>query len=1146
MRLIRFLLLPLLVIGLFLPPLAMGAAHAAPTPALQVNPASAAPNGTFAVSGSGFEANQTLVLKLDSTTLSASVVTDGSGAFGPTTYTVPAGTTSGSHPISASSTGGQLLALSAIQVTAQSATLLLTPASGAPGARILAAGSGFTANEPVSIALGTTVLANTAANAQGQISASLTLPQRLAVGVNTLVATGSTSKVSANAVYTVSVPTLALSVTSGASGSSLTVGGHNFAANEAVRVSFAGSTVAQVNTDGAGSFSTTFAVPTGASGVVQVTTTGLSSAIAVNASFTRLGGPAVLTLAPVSGAPGLRVQASGSGFMANEPVTIVLGTTVLATTTANAQGQISVSLTLPQRLTAGVNTLVATGSSSKLIGSATYTVSAPTVALSATSGASGSNLTVVGHNFAANETVHVSFAGTAIAQVNTDSSGSFSTTFAVPAGTSGAVTVAATGVNSLVTANASFTRTGGIIRSNVNNIAAGGTLTLTGTGFGANEPIQISIPGAVLLNIHANAQGTFSTPLIIPASHAAGVVVISARGQTTGLVTTTKVTVIRANTIIRSNVNNVAAGGALTLMGSGFGANELIQISIPGAVLLNIHANAQGAFSTRLTIPATHAAGALEISARGQTTGLASTTHVTVIARTAEIIRSNVNNIAAGEALTLTGSGFGANEPIQISIPGAVLLNIHANAQGTFSTRLTIPVSQAGGALVISARGQTTGLATTTKVTVLPLPANTLTTKATTWYFAAGQTADGTSLSIAVLNSNNVAVQGTLTLFYGTGQTRAIPFSLAAQARGTYDIGRYVGAMPQVAIMVHANRPIAAARISSKHGNNYMASAGVSAPSRTWYMAEGYTGLSFTETLFLLNPGSGSARVHLTWPLGNGKAPIQHDVIVPAHTQVSVPVNTYVKHASHSTMISSDQPIVAARRIIFGNAQQGATLKPGLTRSSTTLYFAEGSTANGFEEYLTIFNPDRTRAAQVTAQFHDPQGHLLGTRTITVDPLSRGTIKVNTVAHSSSIATVLHSNLPIVAERALYFGAPNGNSAGGTVVFGRSAGATGWAFAGGDLRPGQVGFNLLYNPNPRPNDILITYHTPGGQLVHATFNVPANARVTVDLLRSVPGLPRDFHGVTMRSLSNLPFLAEQAIYNQHLTRGYAMAGAPAS
>jgi len=141
---------------------------------------------------------------------------------------------------------------------------------------------------------------------------------------------------------------------------------------------------------------------------------------------------------------------------------------------------------------------------------------------------------------------------------------------------------------------------------------------------------------------------------------------------------------------------------------------------------------------------------------------------------------------------------------------------------------------------------------------------------------------------------------------------------------------------------------------------------------------------------------------------------------------------------------------------------------------------------------------------------------------------------------------VLHSTLPIVAERALYFGAPNGNSAGGTDVFGRPTPAIGWIFASGDTRPGQAEFDLLYNPNPRANDILITYHASSGQLVRASFNVPANARVTVDVLRSVTSLPGDVHGGEMRSLSGLPFLAEQAIYNQNLTRSYALAGAPAS
>jgi len=1145
MRLFRLILLPLLAIGLFLPALAMGgAAHAATAPSLAVSPSSVTAGGTFALSGQDFTANSTLVIKLDSATLSSTVATNGDGDFGPTSLTVPAGTTVGNHSVSAYTTGGTLLAATGLQVLAPTATILLVPTSGAPGAQIRLDGSGFTPNEAVAIAQGATTLANATANSQGQISVAVPLPQRLSPGAISLTATGSTSKISGSATYTVAAPSLTLNATSGAVGSTLTAVGHNFAAGETVHVAFNGVDVAQATVDGSGTFSTSFSVPAGASGTAAVMATGANSQITANASFTRVGGPTVLTLSPTTGAPGMHLTVSGSGFSPNESVTISTGNTALVTTTANSQGQISAGLTLPQRLSAGTISLVATGSTSKMTGSAAYVVTAPSLTLSATSGAAGSTLTAVGHNFAAGEVVRVSFNGVVVAQATADSNGTFSVPFNIPAGASGSVPVTASGVSSLITAHATFTRAGATVRANVNSLAAGATLTLTGSGFAAGEAIQISIPGRVLLDIHATAQGTFSTPLALSPSQAAGALSITATGLTSHISGATTVTVTTAPKITLS-ASSVAAGSAFTVTGTGFGANEAVTVSVANALAKNVTANAQGDFTAHITLGASDAARTVQVVATGQQTHRAVAAALT-ITRSTVIVRSNVNDITAGNVLTLTGNGFGANEAIQITIPGAVLLNIHANAQGAFSTRLTIPASHAAGALMISATGQTTRQVGVTKITVLSVPARTVSTGASTWYFAGGQTTDGISDSIAILNTNKVAVQGTMTLYYGVGQTRVIPFSLAAEARGTYDIGRLAGALPHVAVAVHANLPIAAVRMSNRGGNNRVGSAGVSSLSRTWEMAEGYTGLSFTESLFLLNPNSAPASVQVAWPLGNGRAPVLYNLTIPGRTQVMVPVNSYVKAASHATMISSNEPIAAARRIIFGTQQQGATLDPGATKSATTLYFAEGSTANGFEEYLTIFNPDRSRAAAVTAQFHDQLGHLLGTRTITVDPMSRGTIKVNTVARASSIASVLHSSLPIVAERALYFGAPNGNSAGGTVVFGRSSSATGWAFASGNTGPGSSEFDLLYNPNPQANDILITYHTASGQLVQASFNVPANARMTVDLNRSVSDLPRGVHGVTMRSLSGLPFLAEQAIYNQTLTRGFALAGAPAS
>ncbi len=1145
MRLLRIFFLPLLALGLFLPPLAWGGGAHAASPTISVNPSSVAVNGSFALSGSGFVPGQTLVIKLDSSTLSSGVVTDRAGNFGPTTYTAPAGITSGAHTLSADSIDNQLLASTALQVTAQSVTLLLTPTGGAPGAQILAGGSGFTANEPVSIALGATVLANTTANAQGQISVSLTLPRHLPVGPNTMVATGSTSHMSGNAVYMVAAPSLTLSAPSGASGGSLTAVGHNYAAGEVVQISFAGAPVAQATADGSGSFSSTFIVPTGPSGAVQVGATGADSAIALTASFTRIGAAAALTLAPANGAPGMHIQVSGSGFTANEPVSIALGATVLANTTANAQGQISTSVALPQHLAVGSSTLVATGATSHASGSAVYTVNAPTLILSAPSGPSAGNLTVVGHNFAVGETVRVSFAGTVVAQATADGAGSFTATFAVPTGPSGVQAVAATGITSLIVTNASFTRTGAVIKANVTAITTGGALNLSGSGFGANEPIQITIPGAVLLNIRADAQGNFSTPLTIPASHAAGAVVISATGQTTRQVGSVTITVVVGPRIVLS-APAAQAGNSVTVTGTGFGAGEAISLALGNIAVGRSATNAQGAFTVAVTIPLTTPAAGTVLTATGQQTHRSAQASVNVTSRQAAALTVSPGTVLPGARLTINGSGFTPGEVVTLTTSGGQsFATATANAQGRFTITPVLPASSVPGIEHIKATGNTSRIAASIALTVAA-PVS-LSTRATTWYFAAGQTANDTTLSIAVLNSNTSAVQGTLTLFYGTGQTRAIPFSLAAQTRGSYNIGQIAGPLEHVAVMVQANLPIAAASSSNTSGgNDRIGTSGVSAASRTWYMAEGYTGLSFTETLYLLNPSSAATTVHISWPLGNGKAPIKYDLTVPARTQMVIPVNTYVKHASHATMINSDQPIVVARRIVFGTSQQGATLDPGATRSATTLYFAEGSTANGFEEYLTIFNPDDTRVAQVNAQFHDQLGRLLGTRSITIDPMSRGTIEVNTVAHSSSIASVLHSNLPIVAERALYFGAPNGNSAGGTVVFGRASSAMGWTFADGDTSPGRKEFDLLYNPNSRANDILLTYYTASGQVVNDTFTVPANARITVDVIRSVTGLPRGLHGLAMRSLSGVPFLAEQALYNQNLTRGSASAGAPAS
>jgi hypothetical protein len=227
----------------------------------------------------------------------------------------------------------------------------------------------------------------------------------------------------------------------------------------------------------------------------------------------------------------------------------------------------------------------------------------------------------------------------------------------------------------------------------------------------------------------------------------------------------------------------------------------------------------------------------------------------------------------------------------------------------------------------------------------------------------------------------------------------------------------------------------------------------------------------------------------------------------------------------------------------FGAQQQGALTSVGATHTGTTLYFAEGSTNNGFEQYLTIFNPGSGQA-RVTAAFFDRQGNSLGSRVLVVEPMRRATIKVNEVTSNTAIATVVRSSSPIVAERAMYFGAPNGGDAGGTVVFGQPTPALGWAFASGDTQPGNAQFELLFNPNRAASTIEAAYYTDGGQVVRKTFTLPGNARLNIDVTQAMPELPRGYHGVILRSTNGVPFIAEQALYGQGMTSGGATIGTP--
>ncbi|HVC79863.1 MAG TPA: hypothetical protein VNL35_05090, partial [Chloroflexota bacterium] len=177
-------------------------------------------------------------------------------------------------------------------------------------------------------------------------------------------------------------------------------------------------------------------------------------------------------------------------------------------------------------------------------------------------------------------------------------------------------------------------------------------------------------------------------------------------------------------------------------------------------------------------------------------------------------------------------------------------------------------------------------------------------------------------------------------------------------------------------------------------------------------------------------------------------------------------------------------------------------------------------------------------------QFYGASGKLLGSKTVTIDPMHRANIKVNDSVKASSVSTVLTSTIAVVAERSMYFGSPNSANSGGTMVFGQANPAQGWAFARGNTLPGQSEFELLYNPNPDSSTVEVTYYLDSGRTVQKTFTLAGHSRLTLDVAKMAPLLGHGYHGVVLQTTNGISFIAEQAIYINNMTNGSATLGVP--
>lgn len=406
-------------------------------------------------------------------------------------------------------------------------------------------------------------------------------------------------------------------------------------------------------------------------------------------------------------------------------------------------------------------------------------------------------------------------------------------------------------------------------------------------------------------------------------------------------------------------------------------------------------------------------------------------------------------------------------------------------------------------------------------------------------HFEEPDPAQGFSFHEFVTVQNPGDIQATVSPRYlvndGTPPVDGAPVDIPPHARRTIWVN---GAVPkkEVSTDLSSTAPVVAERpMYFQYGPNLWTGGhddlGATTPTTTAYLAEGYTAADFDEYITLGNPGPTPANVDIEYLIRGGGNVSQHIVVPANHRSTAVVKSVVGLDKQVSAVVNSDVPILVERPMYFSyGGWTGGHVTAGVTSPSSTFYFAEGYTGDGFDEYITVANPNSS-PANLNFDYLLNSGSPVHT-SFTIGAKTRETFNVRDfVGTGKEVSTKLTSDLPVVAERPMYFfyggwGPLLGPIGGGHAAVGVTAPLTNWLFPEGYTGVGFKEYLTLENPNGSAADVTIEYDGPNGILSTRTLSVPANHRSTVDVNADV-GPDQE---VAMQVSSTLPIVAERPMY----------------
>jgi hypothetical protein len=417
---------------------------------------------------------------------------------------------------------------------------------------------------------------------------------------------------------------------------------------------------------------------------------------------------------------------------------------------------------------------------------------------------------------------------------------------------------------------------------------------------------------------------------------------------------------------------------------------------------------------------------------------------------------------------------------------------------------------------------------------------------ANTRYFAEGAANSFFTTRLAAVNPGDDAAAVVFRFLGSNGQTSSVTRTIAPRSRITLELPAN-GPAPDndFSTVIESDRLVVVDRTMTWDSTGYGAhtETAITAPSTTWYLAEGATHGAFDLFYLLQNANNSPANVTINYLRQAPLTPVTKIYTVDPNSRRTIPVDgegPELAAVDTAASITSDVPIVVERAMYSTRPGQhpfeaghGAA---GVTAPALHWFLAEGATGNFFDLYVLVGNPNMTQS-DLKVTYLLPTGAPFE-KTYHVGPQQRLTIYVQDEdprLANTPVSVIVEStnNQPIVVERAMWW--PKDQWYESHVSAGATTTGTRWALADGEVSADSSAtetYILIANTSTTAGTATVTLLEEGGTPVPIIVDLPPSSRVNVPVSAHLPtaaGSKRRFGALI--ETNGVEIVVERAIYS---------------